>query len=414
MKNERGCESERVREWVPPSYSLTLSLFHLSTAALLLFGTASHANAQEDTLFLPIRALTIEDGLSQGMVSSIIKDRSGFMWFATKDGLNRYDGYSFRVFRHDPADSTTVRDNFIQVIHEDRAGLLWVGTNSGLDVFDPATEVFHHFAWDDGASGQAAGKRDPRSRNDGDQCATNAIAEDPAGHLWVSSGLGLYRIDPDRSGSSPRGQGAPAYRTGRRVDLVGVCPGVKVNWMAMDEAGLLRGAWTLNGEDLNVRTFTLDTRDEARIAAMITDPQMLPWSPLVAGQGEEDWAVSATDTTRHRTYSFSKAVLESRDDANAIISTVRLSTAGWISALRATPDANGALWAADHRMWYCDPRSGRVSRLMPTAPELRIEALKPICRLGGPKYAHLGEIVSMPPVGRTEQMVVFAPADRAG
>ncbi|MFZ1687550.1 MAG: hypothetical protein WAU70_09020 [Flavobacteriales bacterium] len=40
------------------------------------------------------------------------------MWFATKDGLNRYDGYSFRVFRHDPADSTTVRDNFIQVIHE--------------------------------------------------------------------------------------------------------------------------------------------------------------------------------------------------------------------------------------------------------------------------------------------------------
>ncbi len=171
------------------------------------------------------------------MVSSIIQDRAGFMWFATKDGLNRYDGYSFRVFRNDPVDSTTVRDNFIQAIHEDRAGLIWVGTNSGLDVFDPATEVFHHFACDDGASGQA-GKRDPRSHNDGTQCATNVIAEDPAGHLWVSSGQGLYRIDPDRSGSSPAGPGA-------RVDLVGVCPGVKVNWIAVDEAGLLRGTLDL-------------------------------------------------------------------------------------------------------------------------------------------------------------------------
>jgi len=77
---------------------------------VLLIAAGNRAQAQWDTLFLPFRSLTIEDGLSQGMVSSIIQDRAGFMWFATKDGLNRYDGYSFRVFRHDPADSTTVRD----------------------------------------------------------------------------------------------------------------------------------------------------------------------------------------------------------------------------------------------------------------------------------------------------------------
>lgn len=111
---------------------------------LFVLLAGSGAQAQWDTLYLPFRALTIEDGLSQGMVSSIIQDRAGFMWFATKDGLNRYDGYSFRVFRHDPADSSTVRDNFIQAMrgpcrlalggHEQRAGRVR-SRNGGLPPF---------------------------------------------------------------------------------------------------------------------------------------------------------------------------------------------------------------------------------------------------------------------------------------
>ena len=329
------------------------------------------AQAQEDTLYLPFRALTIEDGLSQGMVSSIIQDRAGFMWFATKDGLNRYDGHSFRVFRHDPADSTTVRDNFIQVIHEDREGLLWVGTNSGLDVFDPETEVFHHIPCGDPAPGQAAAKTDTSTTNEGTQCTMNGIAEDPAGHLWVASGQRLCRIDPDRKGSTLMGPGV-------RVELVGVSPGVKMNWMAVDGTGLLRGGWKLTGADLDMRTFTLDTRDEVRIAAMIGDPQLLRWSPIVAGQAEEDWAAFATDTDRHSTYCLGGAVLEVHDDANNVISTTALSAADWMNVFLATTDANGALWATDHRVWRCDPRTGRVSRVLPAAPELRIEALKVI------------------------------------
>ncbi len=372
MKNERGCERERVRAWVPPSYALTLSLFHLATAALLLFGTASLARAQEDTLILPFRALTIEDGLSQGMVSSIIQDRAGFMWFATKDGLNRYDGYSFRVFRNDPADSTTVRDNFIQAIHEDRAGLLWVGTNSGLDVFDPATEVFHHFSCGDPAAGLPVVKADTISPHGGTQCATNAIAEDPAGHLWVSSGQGLYRIDPDRSGSSPVGPGA-------HVDLVGVCPGVKMHWMAVDGSGVLFGTLSLTGTELVVRTFTMDTRDEARIAAMIGDPQLLPSSPIVAGQGREDVAAFVTDTDRPLTYCLGTALLGAQDYEESMTSVNAPHPAGWMNVIRPTTDANGALWAADHRLWRYDPRTRRVNRLMPTSPDLMIDALLVVC-----------------------------------
>src|SRR4051794_33922713 len=80
---------------------------------------------------LAFQPLTINDGLSQGMVNWILQDHYGFMWFATKDGLNRYDGYHFTVFRHDARDSTTIADNFVQSMFEDSKGRLWVGTASG-------------------------------------------------------------------------------------------------------------------------------------------------------------------------------------------------------------------------------------------------------------------------------------------
>ncbi|MBK9289253.1 MAG: response regulator [Flavobacteriales bacterium] len=342
-------------------------------AVLVLVCCASMvARAQEDTLVLPFRALTIEDGLSQGMVSSILQDRTGFMWFATKDGLNRYDGYSFRVFRHDPADSTTVRDNTIEAIYEDRSGLLWVGTNSGLDVFDPTTEVFHHIPCAVPASSPPTGNAGPFSPIGSNQCATKAITQDAAGHLWVSSGQGLYRIDPDRMGSTLMGPGT-------RVELVGMFPGVKMQWLAVDGSGVLLGTWSSIGTELDVRTFTLDTRDEARIAAMIADPQLLPSSPVVAVQGEEDLASFAADTDRHLTFCLGAALLGAHDDANKETSTTKLAPPGWVNVIRPTTDANGALWATDHRLWRYDPRTRRVTRLMPTSPDLRIEALLVVC-----------------------------------
>ena len=98
--------------------------------------------AQLDTVALHFRHRSIKDGLSQGMVNWIMQDRYGFMWFATKDGLNRYDGYTFTVYRHDPTDSSTVRNSYTNVLLEDSKGRLWVGTSSGLDLFDRMREVF--------------------------------------------------------------------------------------------------------------------------------------------------------------------------------------------------------------------------------------------------------------------------------
>ncbi len=99
---------------------------------------------------LSFEALTIDDGLSQGMVNCIIQDHFGFMWFATKEGLNRYDGYHFVVYRHDINDTTTLADNFIRCVFEDKEGRLWVGTaGHGLDLFDRTTETFIHFTHND-------------------------------------------------------------------------------------------------------------------------------------------------------------------------------------------------------------------------------------------------------------------------
>ena len=84
-------------------------------ALLLVAALAAPLAAQERVAF---RHLTIADGLSQNAVSGIVQDHRGFMWFGTKDGLDRYDGYQFVVFRHDPFDSTSISDSDSGLAHE--------------------------------------------------------------------------------------------------------------------------------------------------------------------------------------------------------------------------------------------------------------------------------------------------------
>ncbi len=127
--------------------------------------------------------LTIDDGLSQNLVYSIFQDSKGFLWFGTKDGLNCYDGYRFKVFKHDPYDSTTLADNdLVYSIFEDHAGRIWVGTRS-LNLFDRNTETVRRFV------------NDPDNPNSLIPGPIRAIAEDQDGALWLgSSGGGICRV----------------------------------------------------------------------------------------------------------------------------------------------------------------------------------------------------------------------------
>lgn len=91
-------------------------------------------------------AITIEQGLSQGMVFDICQTRDGFLWAATKDGLNRYDGYNFKIFTHDPFAPFSLAENTVTALFEDSRGWLWVGTESkGVDLYDRRSDRFYHF-----------------------------------------------------------------------------------------------------------------------------------------------------------------------------------------------------------------------------------------------------------------------------
>lgn len=87
-----------------------------------------------------------ENGLSHNQVNCFLKDRQGFVWVGTVDGLNRFDGYSFKVFKHDPADTTTLQDHRINELFEDPLGHIWIHTPKGYDIYDPATERIDHNA----------------------------------------------------------------------------------------------------------------------------------------------------------------------------------------------------------------------------------------------------------------------------
>lgn len=118
---------------------------------VLLFNFAHTFGQEANPKGFPVkritaRTITIDDGLSQGMVNDILQDHYGFMWFATKDGLNTFDGYKFTIYRNAIDDSNTIAENYITKIFEDSDGDIWIGTFNGrIDRFDRRTGKFKHY-----------------------------------------------------------------------------------------------------------------------------------------------------------------------------------------------------------------------------------------------------------------------------
>ncbi|MDJ0835596.1 MAG: two-component regulator propeller domain-containing protein [Acidobacteriota bacterium] len=134
-----------------------------------------------------------EEGLSVGNVACIYQDRRGFLWFGTTDGLNRFNGYQFKVFLHDPRDAASLSESSVSCILEDRDGMLWLGTiGGGLNRFDPASERFLHF------------RHDPNNPQSLSHDVVQSLCLDRKGRLWVGTSNGLAMLEPDASGRFTR------------------------------------------------------------------------------------------------------------------------------------------------------------------------------------------------------------------
>ncbi|MCP4154297.1 MAG: protein kinase [bacterium] len=155
---------------------LVCSFFSIAFSTHLL----SHNNIR-------FERLTIADGLSQNTVFAILRDSRGFLWFGTEDGLNRYDGYTFKVFKNNPDDAETLCDNWIQTIYEDKSGVLWIGTHGGLERFNRKSQTFSHYIHN---------PKDPHSLSHN---KVWSIYEDMMHVLWVGTDNGLNRFDREKN-----------------------------------------------------------------------------------------------------------------------------------------------------------------------------------------------------------------------
>ena len=193
----------------------------------------------EKTL-IKFERITIEKGLSQSTVNCILQDRKGYLWFGTDDGLNKYDGYTFKIYKNDPLDSTSISNNNVLTAFEDQSGLLWFGTGNGLNKYDPENEQFATYWLDSKETnspgsnyinsiyesakkpgvlwiGTNGGLKKLSSNNNANRtrlsivnytqisnvlnslsnCEVRTIVEDSSEHLWIATSDGLIRFDPE-------------------------------------------------------------------------------------------------------------------------------------------------------------------------------------------------------------------------
>src|SRR5262245_49264333 len=200
---------------------------------------------------IPFVRLSLEDGLSQARVGAIVQDGEGYIWLGTQEGLNRYDGYRFEVFLHDPARPGSLSNDSVQCLLVDRQRRLWVGTEGGgLNRFDAATRTFAVFSND---------PNDPRSLGSN---RVRVLFEDSRGRLWVGTdGGGLNRFDGTgferyrHDSADPKSLGGDRIR-GIAEDRRGGL------WVATDGGGLSR----LLPERGELETYRHDPRDPGSLS----------------------------------------------------------------------------------------------------------------------------------------------------
>src|ERR1700730_11709611 len=160
----------------------TASLF--SSILILLLVLAFSAFSQKP--ILKFEHLSTNAGLSQNNVLCVLQDRKGFMWLGTREGLNKYDGYSFTLYKNDPKNENSISNNYISDMLEDSSGIIWIATwGGGLNKFDERKNRFTSF------------KHDEKNSNSISSNLVTRLTKDSEGFLWIGTeDGGLNRFDP--------------------------------------------------------------------------------------------------------------------------------------------------------------------------------------------------------------------------
>jgi signal transduction histidine kinase/ligand-binding sensor domain-containing protein/DNA-binding response OmpR family regulator len=164
---------------------MTYYVHILNISILFSFFFINHSIAQKRNF--SFESLSVEQGLSQSSVLSICQDSRGFLWIGTEDGLNKYDGYKFTVFKNIPNDSTSIGDSRVNAIIEDRISNLWIGTSGGgLNMLERHSGKFRRY------------KNIPSDPTSLSNNVVLSICEDSSGILWVGTmGGGLNKFNPN-------------------------------------------------------------------------------------------------------------------------------------------------------------------------------------------------------------------------
>ena len=149
---------------------------------LVLFPMVVKSKLAVETNNLRFDHYSTQQGLSNNKIHCILQDRKGWMWFGTSQGVCRFDGYRFTVFKHDSDDPTTLVGDLVRTIYEDHKGQIWIGTeNGGLNKFNREKEFFEHFFFQN----QLAVLNEVK---------VNSIQEDNEGNLLICSRTKLYKL----------------------------------------------------------------------------------------------------------------------------------------------------------------------------------------------------------------------------
>ncbi|GJG85458.1 hypothetical protein tb265_06390 [Gemmatimonadetes bacterium T265] len=189
MSTARSAHAGRV-----PRFVRTRRLAHVGAAVFAaLLGRAAPAGAQA----LQFRHLGVDDGLPSSLVSDMVRDRRGFMWIGTANGLSCYDGHRFRNYAHDRANPASLPGGTVGQVYEDHEGTLWAVTPGGVSRYDAVHDGFVTFMT------QAPADDAARLRAASRPWVVMSVVDDARGTFWVGTSAGLYQLDR-RTGAATR------------------------------------------------------------------------------------------------------------------------------------------------------------------------------------------------------------------